>query len=102
MQAGQRWPAAGCRVGLLAARRPQIPKAAVPRLDFDPHPSRQAQQHYRRLRQADEPGLEVQVVVPPPDDNAAHAMRARLQRAAGPGHPDKTASAALAVAEPVS
>jgi hypothetical protein len=49
-------------------------------------PDQQAQQLYRRLREADDLDLAVLIVVPPDGRGLNHALRDRLWRAAGLGH----------------
>ncbi len=81
----EKWQACGYRVGLLAPHRPpQIPTSAA-WLNFGEDASAQARRLYQLLRQADQLGLQVLVVVMPADIGLGHALRDRLRRAAGLG-----------------
>lgn len=79
------WRLQGAHVGVLAARQPEALHPSVCWLPLGETADQQAQQLYRRLRQADELGLDVLIAVPPPDEGVGHALRDRLQRAAGRG-----------------
>ena len=81
----QAWHVVGRRVGLLAPSRPPSLPDDVRWLELREDPAGQAQLLYQRLREADHMGLEVVVAVLPVGDGLAHALRDRLQRAAGLG-----------------
>ena len=78
------WSAARPSDPMRAARAPSWP-AHIPWLPLGNSASEQAQQLYRRLRQADGMGLAALIVVPPGDRGMGHALRDRLWRAAGGG-----------------
>jgi L-threonylcarbamoyladenylate synthase len=79
------WHVRGSRVGLLASQRlPNLPED-VRWLDLREDPAGQAHLLYQRLREADHMALEIVVAVMPVGDGLAHALRDRLQRAAGLG-----------------
>ncbi len=84
-QAVERWQTCGCRVGLLASRRPPALPENVTWLHLTGNVREQARLLYQRLRDADQLGLEVLVAVMPPDVGLGHALRDRLRRAAGLG-----------------
>lgn len=88
------WCSLGARVGLLSAQRPGRLPAAALWLELGEGDREQAQQLYRRLREADERALDVLVVVPPEDAGLGHALRDRIRRAAGLGdaHPPPAAA----------
>lgn len=79
------WRARGCRVGLLGACRPRSLPDDVQWLEFGSDPGGQARQLYQRLRDADRSALDILIAVLPQGDGLAHALRDRLQRAAGLG-----------------
>ena len=79
------WRARGCRVGLLGACRPPSLPKDVQWLAFGNDPGGQARQLYQRLRDADRSALDILIAVLPQGDGLAHALRDRLQRAAGLG-----------------
>jgi len=81
----ERWLTFGCRVGLLASRRPPALPENVTWLNLTGDVREQARQLYQRLRDADQLGLQVLVAVMPPDVGLGHALRDRLRRAAGLG-----------------
>lgn len=80
------YAALSARVGVLSARRAESWPAQVPWLSMGHSPDQQAQQLYRRLREADDMDLAVLIVVPPDGRGLNHALRDRLWRAAGLGH----------------
>ncbi len=77
----QRFGAEGRRVGVLA---PEALPALDPQLALPAagSPAEYARVLYRRLREADERGLDVLLVVPPEPEGIGLAVRDRLQRAA--------------------
>ena len=75
----------GVHVGVLSEKRAPSWPAHIPWLPLGNSASEQAQQLYRRLRQADGMGLAALIVVPPGDRGMGHALRDRLWRAAGLG-----------------
>ncbi|MDI1254105.1 Sua5 family C-terminal domain-containing protein [Thermomonas sp.] len=77
--------ARGRRVGLLGTHKPRSLPADVHWLGLRQDVAGQAQQLYQRLRDADHLALDVVVAVVPAGDGLAHALRDRLQRAAGLG-----------------
>ena len=79
------WRARGCRVGLLGASRPPGLPDDVQWLGFGNEAGAQARQVYQRLRDADRSALDILIAVLPQGDGLAHALRDRLQRAAGLG-----------------
>ena len=79
------WRARGCRVGLLGAQPPPTGCDGVTWLALSPSNATQAQELFGKLREADHLGLDVLVTVLPDDDGLGHALRDRLQRAAGLG-----------------
>jgi L-threonylcarbamoyladenylate synthase len=81
----EKWQASGHRVGVLASRQPPAMPADVTWLNFGEHVRAQARVLYQRLREADQLGLQVLVVVVPPAAGIGHALRDRLRRAAGLG-----------------
>lgn len=81
----ERWSARGRRVGLLAAQPPPIGCDGVVWLDLGQSVEEQAQQLFAKLREADHLGLDALIAVLPDDAGLGHALRDRLQRAAGPG-----------------
>jgi len=81
----EQWQAVGQRVGVLASERPMALPAGATWLALDGDIHEQGRQLYRRLRDADHLGLQVLVVVMPPDGGLGHALRDRLRRAAGLG-----------------
>ncbi len=80
------WCARGCRVGLLAAQPPPIGRNGVTWLALSETKAMQAQVLFGKLREADHLGLDVLVAVLPDDEGLGHALRDRLQRAAGLGN----------------
>ena len=80
------YAALSARVGVLSARRAGSWPAQVPWLSMGDSADQQAQQLYRRLREADDMDLAVLIVVPPDGRGLNHALRDRLWRAAGLGH----------------
>ncbi len=80
------WQTRGAQAAALSSAQPADPDAAVPWLPLGEHPAEQAQQLYRRLRQADALGVDILMVVPPPEEGLGHALRDRIQRAAGLGN----------------
>jgi len=81
------YAALGVRVGVLSEKRAPTWPAHVPWLPLGNSASEQAQQLYRRLREADGMDLAALIVVPPGDRGLGHALRDRLWRAAGLGDP---------------
>lgn len=79
------WQRNGARPGLLSAYRPEQLPAGVPWLSLGATREQQAQKLYALLRQADDLGLDVLVVVPPRDKGVGAALCDRLVRAAGLG-----------------
>ncbi|MEO7936226.1 MAG: Sua5 family C-terminal domain-containing protein, partial [Dokdonella sp.] len=79
------WCARGCRVGLLAAQ-PPTGHDGVTWLALSETKAMQAQALFGKLREADHLGLDVLVTVLPDVDGLGHALRDRLQRAAGLGN----------------
>ena len=79
------WCARGCRVGLLAAQ-PPTGHDGVTWLALSETRAMQAQALFGKLREADHLGLDVLVTVLPDEDGIGHALRDRLQRAAGLGN----------------
>lgn len=77
--------ALGVRVGVLSERRAPAWPAHVPWLPLGNSAGEQAQQLYRRLREADGMELAALIVVPPGDRGMGYALRDRLWRAAGLG-----------------
>jgi len=75
----------GVHVGVLSAKRAPNWPAHIPWLPLGNSASEQAQQLYRRLREADGMRLAALIVVPPGDRGMGHALRDRLWRAAGLG-----------------
>ncbi len=77
-----RWPD---RAALLVLGHPDLPLISGPseRIDL-PNASTAAQQLFARLHQLDEAGLDLIVVVPPPDGPEWRAIRDRIQRATRP------------------
>ena len=73
--------AAGRRVGVLSLARIEVAGAAV-NWDAGGEMTLFARSLYRRLREADDEGLDVLVVVLPPDVGLGIAIRDRLRRAA--------------------
>jgi len=80
------YAALSARVGVLSARRAESWPARVPWLSMGHSADQQAQQLYRRLREADDMDLAVLIVVPPDGRGLNIALRDRLWRAAGLGH----------------
>lgn len=85
VQAAEHWCERGCRVGLLAVRRPQALPARVVWLPLPEADAEQARLLYARLREADHRQLDVLIAVAPPAIGIGQALRDRLQRAAGLG-----------------
>ena len=81
------YAALGVRVGVLSEKRAPTWPTRVPWLPLGNSASEQAQQLYRRLREADGMDLAALIVVPPGDRGLGHALRDRLWRAAGLGDP---------------
>lgn len=81
------YAALGVRVGVLSEQRAPTWPTHVPWLPLGNSASEQAQQLYRRLREADGMDLAALIVVPPGDRGLGHALRDRLWRAAGLGDP---------------
>lgn len=81
------YAALGVRVGVLSEKRAPTWPTHVPWLPLGNSASEQAQQLYRRLREADGMDLAALIVVPPGDRGLGHALRDRLWRAAGLGDP---------------
>jgi L-threonylcarbamoyladenylate synthase len=71
---------AGTKVGVLALKPPDGPPELVV-LDAPSDVDEYARVLYARLREADEAGIEVLLVVPPPPEGVGVAVRDRLQRA---------------------
>lgn len=85
VQAVEHWRERGCRVGLLAVRRPQTLPTPVVWLPLPETDQEQARQLYACLREADHQRLDVLIAVAPPAIGLGQALRDRLQRAAGLG-----------------
>ncbi len=79
------WHIRGNRVGLLSPSRPPDLPSGVSWLDFTKSNTTQAMVLYQRFRQADQLGLQILVVVMPPEQGLGIALRDRLLRAAGLG-----------------
>lgn len=77
--------ARGASVGVLAALRSPTWPEQIPWLPLGDSQTEQAQQLYRRLREADRIGLDVLIAVAPINLGLGHALRDRLWRAAGLG-----------------
>jgi len=77
--------ALSARVGVLSEQRAPDWPPHVPWLPLGQSPDEQAQQLYRRLREADDMELAALIVVPPLGRGLGHALRDRLWRAAGLG-----------------
>ncbi len=84
-QQAEEWHQRGQRVGVLASRRPTALPENETWLRLTGNVREQARELYHRLRQPDYLALQVLVAVTPPDIGLGHALRDRLQRAAGLG-----------------
>lgn len=80
-----RWQKRHVRVGLMATKRPDGCPTDIPWLPLDEDLRVQARRLYARLRDVDECGLDVVVIVPPSGPGLARALRDRLYRSAGQG-----------------
>lgn len=77
--------AAGLRVGVLAAGRPDALAQQAEWLVLPAAPEAQARVLYQRLRDADALGLDLVIAVPPAEEGVGLAVFDRLRRAAGQG-----------------